>query len=249
MPSEPELSLRPAVPEDADALAGLYLAARAAAVPAMPAPVRSAEEVRAWFRSRAEVAGTEVWLAARDDVRDRPVGLLVLEEDWVQSLYVHPDHTGEGVGTVLLDLAKGLRPHGLGLWVFQSNARARRFYARHGFGEVRRTDGSDNEEGAPDVELGWPDPTSLAGLRRRIDQVDDRLADLLAERAALTAAIQRVKAVPGHAGRDPVREDEIVARMAARAPALGADRVRRVMAQVIAEGLDAAEEHPAPDGG
>ena len=43
------------------------------------------------------------------------------------------------------------RPHGLRLWTFASNTGAQRFYARHGFVEVRRTDGRDNEERAPDV--------------------------------------------------------------------------------------------------
>ncbi len=90
-------------------------------------------------------------------------------------------------------------------------------------------------------------------MRRRIDAVDDRLAALLAERAGLTARVQELKEVPGQAGRDPGREDEIVARMARIAPSLGEDRLRRIMAQVIAESLDAAEhpgpEQPGPSGG
>ena len=243
MPSEPDLTLRPATVEDAEPLAGLYLTAREAAYPAIPRSVHPAHEVRTWFRSRFDAPGTEVWLAARDDV---PVGLLLLEDDWVHSLYVDPAMLGRGIGSALLDLAKALRPGGLGLWVFVSNAAARRFYARHGFGEVRRTDGSDNEEGEPDVEMAWPDPASLPGLRRRIDDIDDRLADLLTERARLTARVQRLKEVPGHAGRDPDREDEIVARMALRAPGLGEPRIRRIMQQVISESLDAATEQPGP---
>ena len=239
MPSEPDLTLRPATVEDAEALATLYLTAREAAFPSIPRSVHPALEVREWFRSRFDAAGTEVWMAARDDA---PVGLLLLEDDWVHSLYVDPDLTGQGVGSALLDLAKGLRPGGLGLWVFVSNTGARRFYARRGFAEVRRTDGSENEAREPDVEMAWPDPASLAGMRRRVDALDDRLADLLAERAALTARIQLVKDVPGHAGRDPGREDEIVARMARRAPVLGEPRIRRIMQQVIGESLAAAIE-------
>jgi chorismate mutase/ribosomal protein S18 acetylase RimI-like enzyme len=241
MPSEPDLTLRPATIEDAEPLATLYLIAREAAFPAMPRSVHPALEVREWFRSRFGAPGTEVWLAARDDA---PVGLLLLEDDWVHSLYVDPALLGRGIGSALLDLAKSLRPDGLGLWVFVSNTGALRFYARHGFGEVRRTDGSDNQEREPDVEMAWPDPSSLAGMRRRIDALDDRLADLLAERADLTARIQQVKAVPGHAGRDPGREDEIVARMARRAPALGEPRIRRIMQQVISESLHAATSSP-----
>jgi GNAT superfamily N-acetyltransferase len=153
MPSEAELSVRLATPHDAEALAGLYLRAREAAVPAIPPPVHPPGDVRRWMRSRTESPDSELWLAEEGDAL---VGLLLLEESWVHSLYVAPGRTREGIGTVLLDLAKSLRPGGLGLWVFVSNTGARRFYERHGFVEVRRTDGSANEEGAPDIEMAWP---------------------------------------------------------------------------------------------
>ena len=244
MPSDADLTLRSADPGDVGALATLYVAARAAAVPTIPPSVHDADQVHRWLAERVRSPEADVWMAERDDGAAGPLGLLVLEADWVQSLYVAPGYTGAGVGTTLLDLAKGLRPGGLGLYVFESNTRAQEFYVRHGFGEVRRSDGSQNEEGAPDIELAWPDPASLAGMRRRVDALDDRLATLLAERATLTAAIQRLKPVAGHAGRDQAREDEIVARMARVAPGLGAERLRRIMQQVIAESLDAAESGP-----
>lgn len=236
-----DLTLRPATVEDAEALASLFLTAREAAFPSMPRPVHPDADVRRWVRSRVDADGVEMWLAERDDV---PVALLLIEGDWLHSLYVAPELTGRGIGATMLDLAKSLRPDGLGLWVFETNLGAQRFYARHGFAEVRRTDGSDNEEHQPDVEMAWPDPNTLPGMRRRIDAIDDRLASLLAERARLTARVQAVKEVPGHAGRDPEREDQIVARMARLAPELGEHRIRRIMQQVISESLDAAEETP-----
>ena len=241
-----DLTVRRAGADDADALATLFLDAREAAYPSMPRLVHPPEDVRRWFRSHFDTEGTEVWLAEQGDV---PVALLLLEDAWLHSLYVAPRLVGQGIGTVLLDLAKSLRPDGIGLWVFESNEGAQWFYRRHGFSVVRRTDGSDNEEREPDVELAWPDPASLAGMRRRIDAIDDRLADLLAERAGLTARVQQVKEVPGQAGRDPDREDEIVARMARRAPALGELRIRRIMQQVISESLDAATEQPGRSDG
>jgi chorismate mutase/ribosomal protein S18 acetylase RimI-like enzyme len=242
MKTEHDLTVRPAGADDADALASLFLAAREAAYPAIPLPVHPPDDVRRWWRSRLAAGAAEAveaWVAERDGA---PVGLLLLERDWVHSLYVDPALTGQGIGGTLLDLAKSLRPDGLGLWVFETNVAAQRFYRRHGFGEVRRTDGSDNEEHEPDVELAWPDPASIPGLRRRIDAVDVALARLLAERAELTAAVQRLKDVPGQAGRDREREDQIVARMARVAPGLGEDRIRRIMHQVISESLDAAEQ-------
>ncbi|MGA8210859.1 MAG: GNAT family N-acetyltransferase [Nocardioidaceae bacterium] len=155
----PVLGVRPAGPADADAVADLFLAARAAAYPAIPRSVHPDPEVRHWLATRVADPGAELWLAEEDD---EPVAMLLLEGDWVHSLYVAPARTGEGLGTLLLDLAKSLRPHGLGLWVFESNHGARRFYRRHGFTQVRRTDGSDNEEGAPDLELAWSRPAASA---------------------------------------------------------------------------------------
>jgi chorismate mutase/GNAT superfamily N-acetyltransferase len=240
MPSE--TTVRPASAGDADALATLFLTSREAAYPAIPRPVHPPDDVRRWMRSRFDAPQCELWLAEEGAGGGGPVGLLLLEDAWVHSLYVDPERTGEGIGSLLLDVAKHARPRGLGLWVFETNEGARRFYRRHGFVEVNRTDGSQNEEGEPDIEMAWPDPASLQGLRGRIDDLDDRLALLLAQRAETTAQIQRVKDVPGHAGRDADREDEIVRRMARLAPGLGEERLRRIMHTVISESLDAADE-------
>ncbi|MGZ4437317.1 MAG: GNAT family N-acetyltransferase [Nocardioidaceae bacterium] len=251
MPTEPDddgalddLVIRPSTVADAPAVAELFLRAREAAFPAMPRPVHPPDVVRAWVRGWYDApaaAVQEPWVAERDGV---VVGYLMLEDDWLHSLYVEPGLTGQGIGTALLALATSLRPHGLGLWVFETNEGARRFYARHGFVEVRRTDGSETEERVPDVEMRWEPETDIATLRARIDEVDDRLAALLETRAALTAAVQAHKEVPGAAGRDPRREDEIVSRMAAQAPRLGRAGLARIMDAVISASLDAADPRP-----
>jgi len=93
------------------------------------------------------------WVAIDDD---RIVAVLTLDGDDLDQLYVDPPHAGQGIGSMLVDLAKSLRPDGLELWTFQSNLRAQEFYRRHGFGEVRRTDGAGNEEHAPDIRMAWP---------------------------------------------------------------------------------------------
>jgi GNAT superfamily N-acetyltransferase len=147
-----DLTLRPALAADAAPLAELFLAARERAYPAMPRPVHSPPQVRRWFHQLV-APDRETWVA---EVGGEVAGYLLLDADWLDSLYVRPDLTGQGMGSVLLDLAKGLRAAGFGLWVFESNQAARRFYRRHGLVEVRRTDGSGNEEGEPDVEMAWP---------------------------------------------------------------------------------------------
>ena len=119
-------------------------------MPDIPSPVHSDDEVRAWFAS-VVLPTREVWVV---DVDGGVIGMLVIEDDWVDQLYVDSAWTGRGVGTALLDVAKAQRPRGLQLWAFQSNTGARRFYERHGFVAEAFTDG-DNEEGAPDVRYRW----------------------------------------------------------------------------------------------
>ncbi len=82
------------------------------------------------------------------------VGVLVLDREWIDQLYIEPSRTGRGVGGVLMAIAKQQRPGGLRLWTFEANRGARRFYERHGFVATGST-GGDNEEGAPDVRFEW----------------------------------------------------------------------------------------------
>ena len=228
-----DLSLRPAVDDDADRIASVYLEARRAAP--MPPPAHPDEAIRSWISSKMR-GQDETWVA---EVDGTVVGYGRLAGDWLDDLYVAPSHTGRGIGTALLDLVKSLRPGGFSLWVFAVNHPARAFYAHRGLLEIQHTDGRDNEERAPDIRLAWPGENPLAFLRRLVDEVDDELGGLLGRRAALTAAIQGFKDVPGQAGRDTARERAIAERMAERAPALGVERLQRILHAVISESLDA----------
>ncbi|WP_308210645.1 chorismate mutase [Actinomadura luzonensis] len=90
-------------------------------------------------------------------------------------------------------------------------------------------------------------PATIPECRAAIDRVDAALATLLERRAALAGTVQRLKPVGGFAGRDLARERALVARMAVRAPSLGAARLAPVMNAVIEAGLHLAEEqarHP-----
>jgi len=230
-----ELVLRPATAADAEQLTELYLATRRDSEPAMPPQLHSPESVLAY--TTGMIVEKEVWVAEADEI----VGFATLAEAFLDALYVGPDHQGFGIGTSLLDLAKARRPDGFALWVFASNAPARGFYHRHGLVELEHTDGSGNEERSPDVRMAWPGADPIAFLRRQIDEVDDELALVLARRFALTATVQGYKSRPGQEGRDPEREHEIAARMAAHAPGLGAGRIERIMRSVIDASLDAYE--------
>ena len=123
-------------------------------MPAIPPSVHDDESIAGFVRNKM-IPSFETWVAIEGDVI---IGLLALEDDWVNQLYLLPGRTGEGIGSELLSLAKDRRPAGLQLWAFQSNTRAVAFYGRHGFVAEAWTDG-DNEEGAPDVRLVWRRPS------------------------------------------------------------------------------------------
>lgn len=230
-----ELNLRPATTDDLAGVAALYERVRSAAVPLMPPAVHTSDEIRSWVTGW-NLAEREVWVAETD----RLVGFLVLTETWLDALYVEPAAQRSGVGSALLEVARNRRPEGFGLWVFETNEPARGFYRHHGFVELEHTDGAENEERSPDIRMVWPGEQPLAHLRRQIDEVDHDLAQLLARRAALTAAVQDRKPVAGHSGRDAAREAEIAERMGRLAPALGVARLARIVDVIITESLDAA---------
>lgn len=232
-----DLRLREGVEADLADIAELYLATRADAVPSMPPIAHTPDEVR-HFVAHWDLdvpAEREVWVA-EDDLG--LAGLAVLKADWLDALYVGPDRQGSGVGSALLDVVKGLRPRGFELWVFASNARARGFYHRHGLVDLEVTDGAGNEEGAADVHMVWPGSAPIDYLRGQIDATDRELAEVLARRFALTAAVQGYKPRGGQVDRDPDREREIAERMAQHVPGLEVERVARVLDVVISEGLD-----------
>lgn len=221
--------IRPADASDADALASVHLRSRAAA--AMPPGVHAEAEVRSWIAGR--IREDEAWVA--EDDRE-VVGYVRLTATWLDDLYVVPGHAGQGIGSALLDLAKAQRPGGFCLWVFEMNGPARAFYARHGLVELERTDGSGNEEKAPDIRMAWPGVDPLAFYRGLIDEVDEQLGDLLARRVALTRAVQAHK---HDTTRDRERERSIAVAMAERAPELGAERLTRIVDTIITESLGA----------
>jgi GNAT superfamily N-acetyltransferase len=148
----PAVTLRRAAAPDAAAAADVWLRSFAAALPTVVRP-RSDDEVRTYFRD-VVVPLRETWVA--EAISDRKsVGVMVLNRDLLSQLYLDPDWRGRGIGDRFVALAKERSPAGLGLWTFQVNRPAHRFYERHGFVAVEYTDGSGNEEREPDVRYEW----------------------------------------------------------------------------------------------
>ena len=100
----------------------------------------------------------EVWLAEEDGNLLGFIGIghsTNLDAPVLEKIHVEPTEQNRGIGTLLLEKAKELRPQGFYLWVFQKNGGARRLYERHGFRLVKLTDGADNMEREPDALYRW----------------------------------------------------------------------------------------------
>jgi GNAT superfamily N-acetyltransferase len=145
------MEIRKADPGEAGSLAALWLRSRTASVPSIPPTVHTDDDVHRWFEE-VVLPTREVWVA---DSSGEAMALMVLDQEWIDQLYVDPAATGRGIGGALLEHAMKLRPTGLKLWTFQSNLEARRFYEARGFVATAMTKGN-NEEQAPDVCYEWP---------------------------------------------------------------------------------------------
>jgi 8-oxo-dGTP pyrophosphatase MutT (NUDIX family)/GNAT superfamily N-acetyltransferase len=138
--------IRPAAGGDAAACARVYTRSKAFGLAEVPEPHTEAE-ITTWIANEA-VPGMDVWVA---DLAGVVVGQMMLAPGWLYHLYIDPAWMGRGLGDQFMALARQRQPAGFQLWAFQSNARARRFYERHGFRAVEFTDGAGNQEHWPDV--------------------------------------------------------------------------------------------------
>lgn len=96
MKDEPR-AIRRAVASDAPEVAELWLRSRRAAIPSIPSPPHDDDDVRCWI-GEVVVPRGDTWVMGNDDGL---VALLVLEDDWIDHLYVDPAWTGRGLGTAL----------------------------------------------------------------------------------------------------------------------------------------------------
>lgn len=148
------IRIRPATVADADRVGEIYLASRRHFLPYAPL-AHSDDEVRGWIAAHLLPSG-DLFVAV---VGDEVVGMMALSDDganrWIEQLYLDPDATNQGIGTALLQAALHQLLPPVRLYTFQANAGARRFYERFGFHAIAFGDGTDNEEGCPDVLYEW----------------------------------------------------------------------------------------------
>lgn len=145
-----EIAIARAAPDDGAAIAELYLAARADALPFLRR-IHSDAAIRGWI-IHDRLGRGEIWTAR---LAGEIVGFLALDGDEIDQLYLRPGHYRRGIGSLLLGKAKERSPERLRLFTFQRNSGARAFYEAHGFRIVDLNDGDRNEEGEPDILYEW----------------------------------------------------------------------------------------------
>jgi len=138
-------------PPDFDAVNDLWRRSRLRAFPDLQARKgHTAEEDREYFRDVVLVRH-DVWVVELDG---RVAGFLAIAGDFIDQLYVDPDHQRKGLGRTLIAHARRLSPSGLRLSTFQINHAGRAFYEGQGF-VAARLGVSPPPESEPDVEYRW----------------------------------------------------------------------------------------------
>ena len=139
--------IRPARSLDAGKLADI-LAAANAEFDWLPSLYTSAEEIM--LIGDMIEAG---WVRAAY-VDEALAGFIARKGTEIHALCLRPHLQGQGVGRALMrDAQRNAKK--LGLWSYQANDRATRFYERAGFTEMIRTDGAGNDAHLPDIRFEW----------------------------------------------------------------------------------------------
>jgi GNAT superfamily N-acetyltransferase len=143
--------IRPYQPVDFDAVIILWRASREVSLPDFQ--LRKGHffyEDLAYFQEHV-LPDNDVWVVEEDG---RPIAFLAMKADFIDHLYVHPDHWRMGIGRMLLEHARTLSPLHLWLYTLQVNLNARAFYEKNGF-VITKLGVSQPPENEPDVKYEW----------------------------------------------------------------------------------------------
>lgn len=140
--------IRAAQPTDAGAV-GAILSAFIDLTEWMPRLYSRAEEL-----AFAGLMIERGWVIVAQPADHEVAGFMAREAGYIHALYVAQGWRGQGIGRAMLDHAKA-RCAVLELRTFQQNIDAQAFYARQGFRAAETGDGTQNDEGLPDIRLIW----------------------------------------------------------------------------------------------
>src|SRR5262245_56290278 len=90
-------------------------------------------EDRDYFRD-VILKNNQVWVAESDN---HIAAFMAVRGDFIDDLYVHPEHWRRGIGKAMLEHAKHLSPEHVWLYTLQINVNARAFYEKNGFAAVK----------------------------------------------------------------------------------------------------------------
>jgi len=107
-------------------------------------------EDRDYFQKQI-IKNNQIWVV---ESLNYPVGFMAMNKDFVDQLYIDPDHQRRGIGRSLLNLARERSPEHVWLYTLQVNASAREFYEKNGF-VAEKFGISPPPESEPDVEYHW----------------------------------------------------------------------------------------------
>ena len=148
------MTLRRYQPGDEDAAVALWLRTWQAAYPGL----NFAERLD-WWRTRWRnelVPSAAITIAEAEGAGEREmIGFVTVDPRtlYLDQIVVAPEHWASGVGTALMAEAKRLSPAGLELDVNTDNARAVRFYEKHGFSITGS--GVNPNSGKPVHRMRW----------------------------------------------------------------------------------------------
>jgi len=144
-------SIREYRPDDFDALTILWRISREKSLPEFQREKgHFFYEDQNYFQNHI-LKNNQVWVV---ESGQQPVAFMAMNKDFIDQLYIHPDHQRRGIGRALLDFARRLSPDHLWLYTLQINVGARAFYEKNGF-VAEKFGISPSPENEPDVEYHW----------------------------------------------------------------------------------------------
>lgn len=145
------MKIRPYIPADFDTVTQLWRLAREVTFPEfIVAKGHTFAEDCAYFQN-VILKENDVYVA---DVDGMAVAFMAIKDDFIDQLYVSPDHQRQGIGAALIIYARTLSPEKLWLYTFQSNTNGRAFYEKNGFVAIK-FGVSPAPEYEPDVLFEW----------------------------------------------------------------------------------------------